>query len=204
MFWLVLAILSFCASAFPVTVQVPANERSCFYVQSDHVNSKASMSFVVLSGGSFDIDVTVRRPNGNVVEQLSKSSGDEIAFTTTEVGEYELCFYNEMSTFADKKVEFDFNIDTSALRAELPKAIDLGANDDIERHIDNLDARFAELSRSLQYYKARITRNQSTVSSTHERVWWFSLIELGLVVAMAVLNVTVVQLFFKGSRKTLV
>lgn len=162
------------------------------------------MSFVVLSGGSFDIDVTIKRPSGNLVEQLAKSSGDELIFTTTEVGEYELCFYNEMSTFADKKVEFDFDIDSNALRAELPKGVDISSSTEIEQHIDNLEYRIAELARSLQYYKARNARNQSTVGSTYERVWWFSLIELGLVVGMAVLNVTVVQLFFKGSRKNLV
>ena len=56
----------------------------------------------------------------------------------------------------------------------------------------------------MQYYKTRNNRNQATVVSTESRIYYFSIFEVLLMVGMGFLQITIVQLFFRGSRKQLV
>lgn len=59
----------------------------------------------------------------------------------------------------------------------------------------------SSVSRSQKYFRTRENRNFSTVRSTEKRIWNFSLIESGLMVGMAGLQVFVVRMFFTGGRK---
>lgn len=203
---LIVSVLVICALAdrTALTVLVPANEHICFYNQAHIVGSQMSVSFIVLSGGSFDIDATIARPDGTIIQNAVKSSDEEFVFKVQQPGEYELCFFNEMSTFADKKVDFIFDVEHAVLRAELPTAVGEHNTDQIEAYIQQMEVRTNDLTRKLQHYKARNSRNEDTVKSTASRVWWFGVLNMVIIVGMAVLNVTIVQFFFKGSRKNLV
>jgi len=57
------------------------------------------------------------------------------------------------------------------------------------------------LTRQQKYFRTRENRNFSTVRSTEKRIFNFSLIESGLMVAMAGLQVFIVRQFFTGGRK---
>jgi hypothetical protein len=52
-----------------------------------------------------------------------------------------------------------------------------------------------------KYFRTRENRNFSTVRSTEGRIFNFSLIEVGMMVGMAGLQVLVVRFFFQGARK---
>jgi hypothetical protein len=64
----------------------------------------------VQSGGSFDIDYTVVGPNERVIMQGEKERQGDFVFTANDMGEYRFCFNNEMSTFADKLVDFEIAV----------------------------------------------------------------------------------------------
>ena len=70
--------------------------------------------------------------------------------------------------------------------------------------IDRIDAQLDGLYKAMQYYKTRNNRNQATVVSTESRIYYFSIFEVLLMVGMGFLQITIVQLFFRGSRKQLV
>jgi hypothetical protein len=71
--------------------------------------------FAVQSGGSFDIDYSVVGPGPNggpekvILDGVKERQGDFV-FTANEVGEYRFCFNNEMSTFAEKLVDFEIAV----------------------------------------------------------------------------------------------
>lgn len=192
------------SSAISLTVDIPANARRCYYAQAHQADANIGISFHVLSGGNFDIDAVISRPDGSIVQKIEKGKEEEIGFVANQVGEYELCFYNEMSTFADKKVDFDFDIGTKYLRAELPQINADADTTTLEQYVNLLEQRATGLIKQVAYYKTRNVRNQSTVKSTENRVFWFCVFEMIAVVGLAIVNVTIVQYFFKGSRKTLV
>lgn len=191
------------AAAIPLTVKIPANGMECFYGQVHTIGSKIGFTYSVQAGGSFDIDLAIRSPDQNILYQQSKESQGEYAFAASQTGDYEFCFSNDMSTFSEKSIEFDLNIDSS-IRAELPTNVGADSTGTVERSITKLESLVDELHRSLQYYKTRNNRNESTVKSTEARIFYFSIFEVLLMVGMGLLHVTIVQLFFTGSRKHLV
>ena len=68
------------------------------------------LRFKVQSGGSFDVDYTVTGPNGKIIMENSKERQLDSVFTAKETGEYMFCFNNEMSTFAEKMVDFEIAV----------------------------------------------------------------------------------------------
>lgn len=64
----------------------------------------------VQSGGSFDVDYSVTAPGGKIVLDGTKERQGDFVFTAQSVGEYTFCFNNEMSTFAEKMVDFEIAV----------------------------------------------------------------------------------------------
>lgn len=64
------------------------------------------------SGGSFDVDYIVEGPNGKVIMEGEKERQGDFVFSANQIGEYSFCFDNEMSTFAEKYVDFEIAVST--------------------------------------------------------------------------------------------
>ncbi|ODV93249.1 hypothetical protein PACTADRAFT_5034 [Pachysolen tannophilus NRRL Y-2460] len=187
-----------------LTFVLGAQEKTCYYIFADKPNSNVGYYFAVQSGGSFDIDYTIKAPDGSIIVNEAKQRQGDWVFIAEKVGEYEFCFANGMSTFAEKVVDFEIKLDDD-FKAELPKAPDQPiAVEGMQHSVDRIEAKLNDLIKSLQYYKTRNNRNQSTVKSTERRIFQFSLFDVLLMAGMAGLQIAVVQLFFKDSRKQLV
>ena len=57
------------------------------------------------------------------------------------------------------------------------------------------------IARNQKYFRTREIRNFSTVKSTEGRIFNFSVVVSGMMVAMAGLQVFIVRFFFQGARK---
>lgn len=62
------------------------------------------------SGGSFDVDYSVVGPNEKYILDGERERQGDFVFTANEAGEYRFCFDNEMSTFAEKIVDFEIAV----------------------------------------------------------------------------------------------
>ena len=62
------------------------------------------------AGGSFDVDYEVTGPNGKYILDGQRERQGDFVFTANEPGEYKFCFNNEMSTFAEKFVDFEISV----------------------------------------------------------------------------------------------
>lgn len=62
------------------------------------------------SGGSFDVDFEVTAPSGKIVTEGQKERQGDFVFTGNEIGDYQFCFNNEMSTVTDKFVDFEIAV----------------------------------------------------------------------------------------------
>jgi hypothetical protein len=71
----------------------------------------------------------------------------------------------------------------------------------LEESILKLSAQLSTISRNQKYFRTRENRNFSTVKSTEGRIFTFSLLESGLILTMAGLQVFIVKFFFQGARK---
>lgn len=195
-----LLVLVALVQAVPLTIKVAANDRQCLFAEVEQQESKVGFYFAVQAGGAFDIDVSILSPSGRVLYSEPKEKQGEFSFAASDVGEYQFCFSNDMSTFAEKSIEFEIIVDSNNLKAELPPNIGEKDTNKVETSILSIESRASNLLRTLQYYKTRNNRNESTVKSTESRIFWFSFFELLLMVGMAGLHVVIVQLFFTGCK----
>lgn len=71
----------------------------------------------------------------------------------------------------------------------------------LEDTIFKVSGQLSTISRMQKYFRTRENRNFSTVKSTEQRIFNFSLVEVAMMVGMAALQVLVVRFFFQGARK---
>ncbi|KAJ5280322.1 hypothetical protein N7478_005694 [Penicillium angulare] len=197
-----LASLASTVSATALTYRLEANEKACFYTEVDQTNAKVAFYFAVQSGGSFDVDYSILAPGDKIIAAEEKQRQGDFVFTAQSTGEYKFCFNNEMSTFAEKMVDFEIAVENEQ-RAQLPSR--QGATPEqtssLQESIYKLSAQLSTISRNQKYFRTRENRNFSTVRSTERRIFNFSVIESLMMVSMAALQVFVVRFFFQGARK---
>lgn len=200
-----------------LTFTLSPNEKQCFYTFNTKLNSNVGYYFAVQAGGSFDINYTIKAPNQQTIVKEDKQRQGDYLFNADQIGEYEFCFDNEMSTFAEKVVDFEIkledddddinnnDIDGNKVKANLPNApTENTAVEGMQLSVAKIERKLTLLENTLNYYKTRNNRNQSTVKSTESRIFWFSLFDLGLMIIMGVFQIAVVKYFFQGSRRQLV
>lgn len=59
-------------------------------------------------------------PNNKIILDGTKEKQGDFVFTASETGEYRFCFNNEMSTFAEKFVDFEVAVRSPANFNEEP------------------------------------------------------------------------------------
>jgi hypothetical protein len=207
---LVLCLLVSAVAGSALTFTLGAKETSCFYIFTTKPRTTISYYFAVQSGGAFDVDYTIKNPRQEIIVSEEKQRQGEFVFTADITGEYEFCFANDMSTFAEKVVDFEIKFDEEegmdfkANMPDQPNTKPIAHVESMQATVDTIDQQLDDLLRTLQYYKTRNNRNQATVKLTELRIYYFSIFEVLLMVGMAFLQISIVQLFFKGSRKQLV
>ncbi|KKY22620.1 putative endosomal cargo receptor [Phaeomoniella chlamydospora] len=207
---LISTLLALCAlyfsgsSATALTYKLDANEKACFFANNPTAGAKIAFYFAVQSGGSFDVDYLVTAPGDKIVMEEHKQRQGDFVFTGQSVGDYSFCFSNEMSTFAEKMVDFEIAIENDETnRATLPSKAGTPPEQttQLEESILKIQGQLSTISRMQKYFRTRENRNFSTVRSTERRIFNFSLIEVAMMVGMAGLQVLVVRFFFQGARK---
>ncbi len=157
------------------------------------------------SGGSFDIDTTVTGPNAKqILNELKQRQGDYV-FTAQAAGEHSFCFTNSASSFASEKmVDMEIAIENESRSASLPQKSSGTSPEQhtaLEEAVFRVSSQLSTVNRMQKYFRTRENRNFSTVRSTEGRIFKFSLVEVGMMVGMAGLQVLVVRFFFQGARK---
>ncbi|KAL9947721.1 hypothetical protein D7B24_007066 [Verticillium nonalfalfae] len=189
-------------AATALTYKLGAHEKACFYTVTQNAGEKIAFYFAVQSGGSFDVDYVVTGPNQKIILDGEKERQGDFVFNAIVIGEYQFCFNNEMSTFADKFVDFEIAVENEK-RAELPSKQGTSPEQTsvLEETVFKLSSKLSTISRGQKYFRTRENRNFATVRSTESRIINFSMIQCALIVLMGGLQVFVVRFFFQGARK---
>ncbi|KAI5193529.1 thymine dioxygenase [Aureobasidium subglaciale] len=203
-----LGFLTSFVSATALTYKLPPNGKECFYSHIEQKGAKVAFYFAVQSGGSFDVDYAVHGPSSEpgrektILDGTKERQGDFV-FTANEAGEYRFCFDNSISTFADKMIDFEISIENEPRAASIPSK--QGANVEqtsaLENSVLKLSGQLSTITRQQKYFRTRENRNFSTVRSTEQRIFNFSIIESLMMVGMAGLQVFIVRMFFQTGRK---
>ncbi|SPC67755.1 related to ERP2 - p24 protein involved in membrane trafficking [Ustilago sp. UG-2017b] len=191
-------------SAAALTTLLEPHERSCFYAWVDAAGEKVGFYFAVQSGGQFDIDYTVTDPDSKLIIGGHKERQLDIIFTGNTVGEYTFCFENAMSTVAEKLIDFDITVESEP-RLDLPitpAKLLKEHSAPLEEGISNMVDKLTQIIRTQRYFRVRENRNFDTVKSTQRKIFWYSVVESGMMVGISVAQVWIVRaLFEKGGTK---
>ncbi|PWZ00036.1 hypothetical protein BCV70DRAFT_200208 [Testicularia cyperi] len=199
-----LAMVGRGVNAAALTTLLEAHSKSCYYAWVDQAGEKVGFYFAVQSGGSFDIDYYILDPNEKTIISGDKERQLDIIFTGNTVGEYTFCFSNDMSSFAEKLVDFDITVESEPrLDVPLTPAKLLKEHSaPLEDSITSVDEKLTQIERTQRYFRVRENRNFDTVKSTQNKIFWYSVIESTTMVAISLAQVWIVRnLFERGSTK---
>ena len=137
-----------------------------------------------------------------------KDRQGDYVFTANQVGEYSFCFSNDMSTFAEKVVDFEITVEHEKRASQVDQE-EKGSGPQaqaqaMDESLFRLTGELSQIDRMQKYFKTRENRNFATVISTESRIFWFSLTESALIVVMSALQVFVVRTFFSSSKRSYV
>ncbi|ORY53196.1 hypothetical protein BCR33DRAFT_655197, partial [Rhizoclosmatium globosum] len=163
----------------------------------------------VQAGGDFDLDYEITAPDGTIVMTGNKEQTGDYVFSAPQIGEFKYCFFNTVSSFAEKK--FDFEIlaqheipsknyqKEKDLKFDKPSSEDAAAKLDLkpmESSIQNMHTSYGAIIRDLRYFRTRENRNFDTVKSTENRIFWFNIVQNGIILLTAIVQIIVIQTLF--------
>ncbi|XP_052861404.1 transmembrane emp24 domain-containing protein 7 [Anopheles cruzii] len=180
-----------------LTFELPDNSRECFH-EEIRKDQTATLEFQVVSGGSYDVDVTLESPTGEVIYRQIKTQFDNNQFVATATGIYTACFSNEFSTFSHKIVYMDFQVGEEQ---PLPG---------IEEHstvLTQLETSAQEIHKALNaildyqtHHRLREAQGRKRAEDLNERVLWWSLTETAAILLIAIGQVLVLRNFFSEKK----
>ena len=175
-----------------LTVRVTPSKEECFYDSVQAASVKVFLHFAVTSGGDLDIDVTVTGPDNKVIWETEKSREARVLFKSKSAGLHKVCFSNRMSTVTTKTVTFHVQVGDT-LAAETVR-------DPMERSIMNIYQGLLEVKNEQDYLRARERDLRDTAESTHNYILVWSLIEIGLLIAMGAGHIVYLRKQFSKRR----
>ncbi|XP_055633026.1 transmembrane emp24 domain-containing protein 7 [Toxorhynchites rutilus septentrionalis] len=180
-----------------LTFELPDNARECFYEEIKK-NQTATLEFQVVTGGHYDVDVSLESPTKEILYRQVKTQFDSHQFTAQATGIYVVCFSNEFSTFSHKLIYVDFQVGD-----EQP----LPGIDEHASVLTQLETSAQEIHKSLNaildyqtHHRLRETQGRKRAEDLNERVLWWSITETIAVLVIAVGQVIVLRNFFSEKK----
>lgn len=196
---LVCSVIS--CGAVELTFELPDNARECFY-QEIEKNVSATLEFQVVTGGQYDVDVTLESPTKEVIYRQVKQQYDSHRFTATEAGVYAACFSNEFSTFSHKLVYVDFQVGD-----EPPLLPGMGEHATVMTQMESSCNEVHEsLKKVLDYqthHRLQEAQGRKRAEDLNERVLWWSLLETAVIATIAIFQVVILRNFFSEKKPSM-
>merc|ERR1719309_90827 len=182
-----------------LTFELRDDAKECFH--EEIVNgTKCTIEYQVVTGGQYDVDVTLKDPSGNVIYDEKKKQYDSHTFTAKTSGSYEVCYTNEFSSYSHKTIYFDWAVgDEKPLlpnMADKTIALTMMETSAVQVH-DSLNVIIDYQTN----HRLREARARSIAESLFERVTHWSLGQTALIMAMGIMQVYVLRNFFAEKRQ---
>ncbi|XP_033098112.1 transmembrane emp24 domain-containing protein 3-like [Anneissia japonica] len=184
--------------ATELTFELADNDKQCFYEEVEK-NIKTTLEYQVVTGGHYDVDVTLEGPGSRILYKEKKKQYDTYTWTTDIKGVYKFCFSNEFSTFAHKTVYFDFYAGD-----EPPLTGNIGAQ---ASALTQLEASCVMIHESLKTIinfqtrgRLREAHDRAHAEMVNNRVQWWSIAEFCAILFVGIGQVVVLRSFFTDKR----
>jgi len=199
--FLLLSSLVYFSYSVELTFELEDNAKECFHETIVNV-TKCTLEFQVVTGGHYDVDVTLKDPKGLVIYAEKKKQYDSHTFDSRTPGEYVFCFSNEFSSFTHKTVYFDFQ---SGDEPSLSPGI-------ASHHtaLTMIESSAVQIHESLKviidyqtHHRLREATSRDMAEYLNERVQMWSIGQAVIIVSMSLIQVYILRNFFAEKRDRL-
>lgn len=181
-----------------LTFELPDNAVQCFHEEIAEKGVKCTVEFQVVTGGHYDVDMTLEAPNGQTLYKDIKKQYDTFQWTADQAGTYTVCFSNEFSTFSHKLVYMDFQVGDEK---PLPG---IGEHATAMTQMESSSAQIHEnLNAIVDYqthHRLQEAHDRKRAEDLNERVFYWSIGETMVILVIGVGQVMVLKNFFAEKR----
>lgn len=188
------------------TFTLPPGRKECFY-QTMKKDASLEIEYQVLDGAGLDVDFYISSPSGQLLFSDYRKS-DGVHTIETEDGDYMFCFDNTFSSVSEKLIFFELILDN----------MDTEDPDDWKEYVhgsDMLDMKMEDIMDTINNVKARLgksvqiqtvlrafeARDRNLQESNFDRVNFWSVINLIVMMLVSAVQVYLVRSLFEDKRK---
>lgn len=189
------------------TFTLPPGRKECFF-QTMKKHASLEIEYQVLDGAGLDVDFYIASPSGEILYNDFRKS-DGVHTVETDDGDYMFCFDNTFSAVSEKIIFFELildNMDTDEDPDDWKEYVH-GTDmldmklEDIMDTINNVKARLSKSVHIQTVLKAFEARDRNLQESNFDRVNFWSVTNLVVMVIVSGVQVFLVRSLFEDKRK---
>lgn len=180
-----------------LTFELPDSAKECFHEEIKK-NTSVTVEFQVVTGGQYDVDVTVEDPKKKIIYKQIKMQFDSHTFTTEHTGVYIVCFSNEFSTFSHKLVYFDLQVGDEQPLPGIGEHVTVMTQ--MESSAQDIHKSLNSIIDFQTHHRLRETQGRKRAEDLNERVLWWSILESLAVLVIGFGQVFVLKNFFTDKK----
>uniref|UniRef100_A0A1Y1LIT1 GOLD domain-containing protein n=1 Tax=Photinus pyralis TaxID=7054 RepID=A0A1Y1LIT1_PHOPY len=180
-----------------LTFELPDSAKECFHEEIKK-NTSVTVEFQVVTGGQYDVDVTVEDPKKQVIYKQIKMQFDSHTFTTEHTGVYIVCFSNEFSTFSHKLVYFDLQVGDEQPLPGIGEHVTVMTQ--METSAQDIHKSLNSIIDFQTHHRLRETQGRKRAEDLNERVLWWSILESLAVLVIGFGQVFILKNFFTDKK----
>ncbi|KAL9351003.1 hypothetical protein Peur_058258 [Populus x canadensis] len=166
-----------------------------------HNNVVVLSDYVVVSDDHSHIptiSVKVTSPYGNTLHQTENATHGQFAFTTHEAGNYLACFWVDGHVQGDVSVNIDWK--TGIAAKDWDSVARKEKIEGVELELRKLEGAVEAIHENLLYLKTREAEMRSVSETTNTRIALFSVMSLGVCIAVSALQVWHLKHYFQKKK----
>ncbi|XP_061982717.1 transmembrane emp24 domain-containing protein p24delta3-like [Populus nigra] len=166
-----------------------------------HNNVVVLSDYVVVSDDHSHIptiSVKVTSPYGNTLHQTENVTHGQFAFTTHEAGNYLACFWVDGHVQGDVSVNIDWK--TGIAAKDWDSVARKEKIEGVELELRKLEGAVEAIHENLLYLKTREAEMRSVSETTNTRIALFSVMSLGVCIAVSALQVWHLKHYFQKKK----
>ncbi|KAI4299004.1 hypothetical protein L6164_032503 [Bauhinia variegata] len=146
------------------------------------------------------ISVKVTSPYGNVLHHKENMTHGQFAFTTHESGNYLACFWVDSHGQGSRDVNVNLDWRTGIAAKDWESVAKKEKIEGVELELRKLEGAVEAIHENLIYLKSREAEMRTVSERTNARVAWFSIMSLGICIAVSALQLWHLKRFFQKKK----
>ncbi|KAJ1435005.1 GOLD domain [Sesbania bispinosa] len=201
MLW-ALFFLCFFSNSRAIWLTLPSSGSKCVSEEIQN-NVVVLADYVVIPEGVHQshptISVKVTSPFGNNLHHSEQTTIGNFAFTTNESGNYLACFWVDHNEGGgDVSVNLDWKIGIAA--KDWDSVAKKEKIEGVELELRKLEGAVEAIHENLLYLKGREAEMRTVSETTNGRVAWFSIMSLGICIAVSALQLWHLKRYFQKKK----